>query len=141
MARIVSCSERIKYALAKTGLKQTDLCKKTGIPKSAMSQYISGAFEPKQDRVELIAKALDVNEAWLMGFDVPMERLELDHDIPISEDAYKYDSRLNLDNDMLRIIEEKPLLKELFSKLAYLDDEHLQAFVTLAGLKDNSQDK
>ncbi len=39
-----------------------------------MSQYIKGTFEPKQDRVELLAKALQVSEAWLMGYDVPMER-------------------------------------------------------------------
>ena len=32
-----------------------------------MSQYVKGTFEPKQDRVELLAKALQVSEAWLMG--------------------------------------------------------------------------
>lgn len=56
------------------GLTQKDLCEKTGIPKSAMSQYCSGAFVPKQERTALIAQALDVNEAWLMGYDVPMIR-------------------------------------------------------------------
>jgi transcriptional regulator with XRE-family HTH domain len=55
-------------------MKQAELCAKTGIPKSAMSQYISGAFEPKQDRIFLMADALNVNETWLMGYDVPMER-------------------------------------------------------------------
>ena len=55
-------------------MKQSDLCQITKIPKSAISQYISGAFEPKQDRVYLISKALNVSEAWLMGFDVPIER-------------------------------------------------------------------
>jgi transcriptional regulator with XRE-family HTH domain len=55
-------------------MKQSELCGITKIPKSAISQYISGAFEPKQDRVYLIAQALNVSEAWLMGFDVPMER-------------------------------------------------------------------
>ena len=69
-----ACSKRIARALSIRNMKQTDLCNITGIPKSAMSQYISGAFEPKQDRIFLIANALDVSEAWLMGFDVPMER-------------------------------------------------------------------
>lgn len=69
-----ACSKRISQALSLRNLKQTDLCNITGIPKSAMSQYISGAFEPKQDRIFLIANALDVSEAWLMGFDVPMDR-------------------------------------------------------------------
>jgi len=39
-----------------------------------MSQYCNGAFIPKQERTALIAQALGVNEAWLMGYDVPMER-------------------------------------------------------------------
>lgn len=67
------CSVRIKKALAIRGLKQSELCEKTKIPKSAISEYISGAYEPKQDRVFLIAKALNVDPVWLMGFDVPME--------------------------------------------------------------------
>ena len=69
-----NCSERISTALTIRRMKQSELCARTKIPKSAMSQYISGAFEPKQDRIYLIAKALGVSEAWLMGYDVPMER-------------------------------------------------------------------
>ena len=68
------CSIRIKKALAIRGMKQSELCEKTKIPKSALSEYISGAYEPKQDRVFLIAKALSVDPVWLMGFDVPMEK-------------------------------------------------------------------
>ncbi len=69
-----SCAFRIKKALNMRNMKQSELSSITKIPKSAISQYISGAFEPKQDRVELIAKALNVSEAWLMGYDVPMSR-------------------------------------------------------------------
>lgn len=69
-----SCSVRIKKALSIRGMKQSELCEKTKIPKSALSEYISGAYEPKQDRVFLIAQALDVDPVWLMGFDVPMEK-------------------------------------------------------------------
>ena len=47
-----------------------------------ISQYISGAYEPKQDRIYLISKALNVSEAWLMGLDVPMERQEFKKNIP-----------------------------------------------------------
>ena len=68
------CSVRIKKALSIRGMKQSELCEKTKIPKSALSEYISGAYEPKQDRLFLIAQALDVNPVWLMGFDVPMEK-------------------------------------------------------------------
>ena len=68
-----SCGERIALALNIRGIKQIDLSTKTGIPKSAISQYISGEFKPKQDRIYLIARTLNVDEAWLMGYDVPME--------------------------------------------------------------------
>ncbi len=69
-----TCGNRIRMALNIRGMKQAELCQITKIPKSALSQYISGCFEPKQDRIYLIAKILDVSEAWLMGYDVPMER-------------------------------------------------------------------
>ena len=72
--RTASCADRIKTALSIRGMKQSDLCRLTKIPKSALSQYISGAYDPKQDRIYLISRALNVNEAWLMGLDVPMER-------------------------------------------------------------------
>ena len=71
-----SCSERLSQALSIKNITQTELCKRTGIPKSAMSQYIKGNFEPKQDRIYLIAKALNISEAWLMGYDVSMHKEE-----------------------------------------------------------------
>ena len=61
--------KQLLKAMDLKGITQKELCKKTNIPKSAMSQYMSGKFKPKQKRTYLLAKALDVNEAWLMGFD------------------------------------------------------------------------
>lgn len=70
-------NERLKQAMALKNITQSELCEKTGIPKSAMSQYVSGAFIPKQERTYLIAKALNVNEAWLLGYaDVSIDRVE-----------------------------------------------------------------
>ena len=68
-------SQRIQEGLELRGLKQADLVEKTGISKGALSSYISGRYTPKQNNIYLIAKALDVNEAWLMGADVSMERI------------------------------------------------------------------
>lgn len=76
-AKVVEpCSVRLKKALATRNMRQSDLCEKTSIPKSAISHYLSGSFVPKQDRAFIIAQALDVNPAWLMGYDVPMEKTE-----------------------------------------------------------------
>ncbi|MCC0707020.1 MULTISPECIES: helix-turn-helix domain-containing protein [unclassified Clostridioides] len=69
-------SKRIKNGLELRNMTQSDLVKKSGIPKSALSSYISGKYKPKQDNIYKIAKALNVNEAWLMGCDVEIERTE-----------------------------------------------------------------
>ena len=72
--RVESCGKRIAKALAIRNVRQADLCQMTNIPKSSLSLYLKDAYEPKQDRIFLIAKALRVSEAWLMGYDVPMEK-------------------------------------------------------------------
>ena len=66
---------RLRKAMEIRDMKQADLVERTGLSKSAISQYYSGIYEPKQKALYKIAKALNVNEAWLMGYDVPMERL------------------------------------------------------------------
>lgn len=81
-----ACGNRIRIALNIRRMKQSELCQITKIPKSALSQYISGCYEPKQDRIYLIAKTLDVSEAWLMGYDVPMERDKENAPTPTKED-------------------------------------------------------
>ena len=72
--RVASCGSRISKALSIRDMKQSELCKLANVPKSSLSLYLSGAYEPKQDRIFDMAKALNVDEAWLMGYDVPMER-------------------------------------------------------------------
>jgi transcriptional regulator with XRE-family HTH domain len=61
-------------ALDMRNMKAADLCQKTGIPKGAISYYLSGKSEPKADRLYIICKALDVAEAWLLGYDVAVEK-------------------------------------------------------------------
>jgi transcriptional regulator with XRE-family HTH domain len=74
--KVESCGKRIAEALRIKGIRQTDLCKLANVPKSSLSLYLSGSYEPKQDRIYDMAIALNVSEAWLMGYDVPMERDE-----------------------------------------------------------------
>ncbi len=66
-------SERLKQAMSMRNMKQVDLVNATGIGKSSISTYISGEYEPKQRNIYKIAKALNVNEAWLIGEDVPIQ--------------------------------------------------------------------
>ncbi len=74
---------RLKQIMSDKNLRQVDIlaktmpyCKKYGVKmnKSDLSQYCSGKTEPNQNKLFVLSLALNVSEAWLMGFDVPMER-------------------------------------------------------------------
>ena len=71
--KICSSNERIKELLNHFQINQTEFCKKTGIQKSALSNYLNGNRLPRQDQLLKIADAFGVNAAWLMGYDIPMQ--------------------------------------------------------------------
>lgn len=67
--------DRLKEAMKIREKKAVDLSRDLKIPKSAISQYLSGTRTPQDSlRTFAIAEYLDVDEAWLMGYNVPMER-------------------------------------------------------------------
>lgn len=74
MTKKVQLKDRLNEAMQARGIRAVDLVESTGIPKGTMSYYMSGKTEPKADRLHAIAKVLDVSEAWLLGYDVPMQR-------------------------------------------------------------------
>ncbi|MCE5738702.1 helix-turn-helix domain-containing protein [Staphylococcus pseudintermedius] len=55
-------------------ISQSELSRRTGIGRNSISDYLNGKYEAKQDKVFELAKALNVNEAWLMGFDISKNR-------------------------------------------------------------------
>ena len=73
-SRVADFKDRLKEVLAKKGLRAVDLMEMTDVPKSAISFYLAGKSQPKADRLYKIAQALDISEAWLLGYDVPMAR-------------------------------------------------------------------
>ena len=75
--RIDTTANRIKIALTEAGKKQADLVRETGIDKGALSSYVNGKYEPKQDTIYKLAKALNVSEMWLWGYDCKKERSEM----------------------------------------------------------------
>ncbi len=73
----VALKDRLSEALALRGKKAVDLTRELGVPKSAISQYLSGKSQTMDaDRLQKIATYLGVNEPWLAGYDVPMELVE-----------------------------------------------------------------
>ena len=104
--------DRLRKALELREKKAIDLSRDLNIPKSAISQYLSGYRTIKDSRrLYVIAEYLDVAEAWLMGFDVPMDRRLAD-------------------------IEEKPVetankLANLFKRIEFDEDEDFDLFSML----------
>ena len=69
-----SLKDRLYEAMAIRGKKAVDLTRDLKIPKSAVSQYLSGKSQKMDsERLYAIARYLDVDEPWLLGFDVPMK--------------------------------------------------------------------
>ena len=73
--RKAEMKDRLQYALDIRNKKAVDLSKDLEIPKSAISQYLSGKSQKMDSkRMYTICNYLNVSEPWLLGFDVPMEK-------------------------------------------------------------------
>ncbi len=79
----ITTSDRLKQILAERNMKQVDIIEaakpfskqfNVKLNKNDLSQYIHGKSIPGQRKLSILGMALNVNEAWLMGYDVPMER-------------------------------------------------------------------
>lgn len=76
---IVEIKDRLQEALNFRRMSQQELSDITKIPKASISQYLSGYAKPKDDRIHLISKALDVQEPWLLGYDVSIRHVSSDN--------------------------------------------------------------
>lgn len=82
----LTTADRLQQIMSERSLRQVDIleackpyCEKYGVQlkKNDLSQYVSGKVEPKQDKLSILGLALNVNEVWLMGYNVPAGRDEL----------------------------------------------------------------
>ena len=101
--RIATTASRIREAMDNAGKKQVDIVRETGIDKGALSHYLKGRYEPKQDVIYKLAKALDVSEMWLWGYDCQMERTLEQKNNDIITDIIV---RLRTDKDFLSVVEK-----------------------------------
>lgn len=74
MAKVSSFADRLNEGMRIRGKKAIEISRETGIDNASISYWRHGKYEATQTGIYLLAKALDVSEAWLMGYDVPMER-------------------------------------------------------------------
>jgi len=77
--RKFTTGQRLKELMKQQNLRQVDILKKTlpyqkslGIimSKSHLSNYVNDRSTPDNDKMRLLASALNVSEPWLMGYDV-----------------------------------------------------------------------
>lgn len=97
---MVDIKDRLQEALDLRDMRPIDLCKKTGIPKNTLSYYLKGKTQPKADRIHQIGLALGVSEAWLLGYDVPRDRV----DEPSTDEVYIVVSQMRDDPDFVQIV-------------------------------------
>ena len=70
--KISSFAARLTQALQIRKMSAAELSRKTGVAEGTISNYKKGVYEAKQARVLEFSRVLNVNPAWLMGYDVPM---------------------------------------------------------------------
>lgn len=94
-------SQRLKQLMNERNIKQVDIlikaepfCQKYGVKlnKNDLSQYVNGKVEPGQQKLSILGLALNVNEAWLMGYDVPQNRDITYGNETVEELTAKYDN-------------------------------------------------
>lgn len=109
--RVARLQDRLREALDIRGMKAIELSEKLDITRGTISYYLSGKSSPKADRLHLMCKILNVSEAWMLGYDVPMNRTE---EQKKNDNLVKIIAQMKKENDFFDIV----------SDLADLPQEH-----------------
>lgn len=130
-------SERLKNILNEKNITQSELSKITGIGKSSLTAYLKGEYNPKQDKIYKIAKALNVPVFYLTDweeYDKKTNLSELKTDIEIySLLSKKFDdeetSQISLIIDNFQKLKDKKRLVDYSNNLLNADDYDLTAII------------
>lgn len=68
-------AERLKYAMEQANINQATLSTRINVPKSAISQYLSGKNMPSVERIKILAQATGVTFDFLMNDNNAVETL------------------------------------------------------------------
>lgn len=83
---------RLKESLEKKNFTISEFARLTGVNKSLICRYLgnanSNAFEPKTERLKKFAELLDVNDLWLLGYNVQKRR-------PVINNKYYHPTRVS----------------------------------------------
>lgn len=97
-------ANRLNKIMTIRNVKPIELSNKTGISKSQISHWLSGTYKAKQDSLTILAEFFDVDETWLMGFDVPMKGekkgMSKDEELQLLKSVLKEKGFLNDNEEM-----------------------------------------
>ncbi|MBO1214126.1 helix-turn-helix domain-containing protein [Staphylococcus nepalensis] len=98
------------------------------ISKTDISQYVNGKVNPGQNKLYILAKILNVSEAWLLGYNVEKERID--------------DITRNKMNEQLETLPVKqiPVVSQISAGLPIYSEENLIDYTYIA-TKDLNDDK
>lgn len=123
---------RLAVAMDAAGKRQIDLANETGLDKSTINKYLSGGFEPKHEAMRKLSEALGVSELYLLGYDVPAQRVTPQPDSePIPEPVAAPEPA----DDSEPIPEPIPGLEEPAPQHTRAELQHLVVTLTSAGKK------
>jgi len=115
---------RLKAVMAEHKITQTELAKRTGIRQSSISDWLNNRYEPKQDKVYILANALNVSPAWLLGYDD--SNIPPVQSIPAKKDGYYTDPEAAEFAEYLRT---RPGARMLFSAAKDITKEEMEEAV------------
>lgn len=128
-------AQRLKQIMNEKNLKQVDIirkcapiCEKYGVKlgKTDLSQYVSGKVEPGSDKLGILGRALNVSEAWLMGYDVPIARDTLLPSPPKDFDVFSVPGIFPVPK-----IVQKPLIGSIACGTPILANQNINSYVTV----------
>lgn len=134
---------RLKKIMEDKNLRQTDIlnlaipfCNMYNVKmnKSDISQYCAGKTEPNQKKLFVLGKALNVSEAWLMGFDVPMERVQTPGSNKLKASVLSSDNELFINYNKLNSTNKRKVLdysKNLY-QIQLMEEENNRHLLTNA---------
>ena len=139
-------SKRLREAMEFRNFRQVDLVNATKLDKGAISNYLSGKYRPKSANAVMLARALNVNELWLMGYDVPME---IDPYVDYSHDDKEEEENKGLMTYEYKEGFEKEITKEkwceFYDKIKTLPDslqlDVFKSVVLMASMADMLKEK
>lgn len=138
--KCTSFARRLREGLDRQGMTQTELARRSGISKSSISRYLKGDWEGKQEAVYALAQSLDVNEGWLMGYDVPPERPEETDNVRLTVAAvakkYRRKAGLSPEEAATRLAVPEKMLRTWEKETAAIPAEQLAKMVLLYGIPE-----